>query len=489
MRKREHPDIMDIALPEDFINSTKAAFGDRLWAELASGLAAEAPVSIRLNPAKCRCDDVEITGSEGRVPWCEDGFYLKSRPNFTFDPMLHAGMYYVIEASSMFLDRVLRQYGGTAKTALDLCAAPGGKSTVARASLPADCLLVSNEPIRTRAQILAENMQKFGNADVIVTNNYPDDFKRSGLAFDVVIADVPCSGEGMFRKDAGAVKEWSLQNVEKCWRLQRGIVTDIWECLKPGGLLVYSTCTFNTKENEENVRFICKELGAEVLSVETSPDWHITGSLLGGFDRPVYRFLPGKTKGEGLFMAVMRKHGTEEEGQRTPKKTKDKHKGRKQGRGGTDASADTTWLTAPEKFDIVQAGDTFMAVPRAWKDVYATAAKTLKILSAGVVMGEAKGRDVVPSQALALSTSCNTSAFPTVGLDYRQALSYLRKEAVPLPEGTPRGYVLVTYKGVPIGFEKNIGNRANNLYPAEWKIKSTHTPETPNEIIRKKTTE
>ena len=177
----------------------------------------------------------------------------------------------------MFLDAVLRQYVKEPVTMLDLCAAPGGKSTVARTVLPQGSLLVSNEPIRKRAQILMENIQKFGHADVMVTNNYPHDYASSGLQFDVILADVPCSGEGMFRKDAEAIGEWSRQNVEKCWHLQREIVTDIWDCLRPGGLLIYSTCTFNALEDEENVRFIRDELGAEVLPVTVDPSWNITG--------------------------------------------------------------------------------------------------------------------------------------------------------------------------------------------------------------------
>lgn len=472
-------------LPEDFINNTKDALGNNLFETLCNGLEAETPVSIRLNPQKCNSDDVTIEGCSGRVPWCADGYYLKSRPNFTFDPMLHAGLYYVQEASSMFLDKVLRQYAGSPTAVLDLCAAPGGKSTVARSVLPEGCLLISNEPIRQRAQILAENIQKFGSPDVIVTNNYPDDFKRSGLTFDIIIADVPCSGEGMFRKDPEAIKEWNMQNVDKCWKLQRSIVESIWDNLKPGGLMVYSTCTFNTKEDEENVKYICEELGAELLTVETDTEWNITGSVLPGFDKPIYRFLPGLTKGEGLFMAVMRKDGDTDSEPHAPKKNNKKKKERNKPGTGKQILPDSSWLLNPENFDITDNNGRYTAIPKAWRSMYDMAAKSLKILSAGVPMGELKGKDIIPAHALALSTSLNLSTFATAELDYAQALSYLRKEAVALPDGTPRGYVIVKYKGIPLGFEKNIGNRANNLYPAEWKIKSQHTPEGLNEIIKK----
>lgn len=471
-------------LPEDFLTVTESVMGSELWHALLQGLADEAPVSVRINPLKCPADWLPAEGRAERVEWCEGGYYLSSRPNFTFDPLFHAGMYYVQEASSMFLDRVLRSYAADGPVMmLDLCAAPGGKSGVARAALPEGSLLVSNEPVARRASVLVENMAKLGHEDVMVTNNYPCDIGRSGLMFDVMLADVPCSGEGMFRKDPAAVGEWSLQNVEKCWRLQRSIVADAWPCLRRGGLFVYSTCTFNTKENEENVKYICEELGAEMLTVDVSGEWRITGSLLPDIAGPVYRFLPGVTRGEGLFMAVMRKTGGSESVCR--RKCDSGARGRKHAGKGAEAAACAKWLKRPEAFDTVNAGGVFLAIPKAWRGVYDTAVKSLKVVSAGVRLGEAKGKDVVPAQSLALSGMLADSAFPRVGLDYDTALSYLRKEAVALPTDAPRGYVVVTYRGVPLGFEKNIGNRANNLYPTEWKIKSSHTPEGNNELIKR----
>ena len=210
----------------------------------------------------------------------------------------------------MFLWQVLTSYllplTSKLSSALDLCAAPGGKSTLLRSLLPEDCMLVSNEPMRNRYQVLAENVQKWGYPNHAVTNLYPRDFVKSKQHFDLILCDVPCSGEGMFRKDPATIAEWSPKNVERCWQLQREIVCDAWKCLNDGGLLIYSTCTFNTKENEENVRWFMEELGAEVLSVPIKLEWNITGSLLEGFTEPVYRFIPGITRGEGLFMAIMR---------------------------------------------------------------------------------------------------------------------------------------------------------------------------------------
>lgn len=471
-------------LPEDFINQTKAFMDDGTWQVLSKELDSDPPVSIRINPTKgydVVCSDAIC---DGNVPWCSSGHYLKVRPAFTFDPLLHAGLYYVQEASSMFLETVLRQYVlARAVRMLDLCAAPGGKSTVARAMLPSGSLLVSNEPIRSRAQILSENMMKFGHQDIIVTNNYPQDFKNSGLMFDVILADVPCSGEGMFRKDVAARSEWSLQNVEKCWQLQRDIVTDAWDCLANGGIMVYSTCTFNVKEDEKNVRYIAEELGAEVLPVGIDERWGIKGSLLSDFDVPVYRFLPGFTRGEGLFMAVLRKRQNDEY-QECSHEAKKKKKERNNKEKDKGLSPDKDWLKHPDDFEIVRSGDSFTAIPKAWKDFYDRVSNRLKVLTAGIELGEIKGKDIIPAHSLVLAKEFNNEVFPQVELSYGDAISYLRKESVMLPAETPRGYVVVTFKGVPLGFVKNIGNRANNLYPTEWKIKSSHVPEAYGEIIR-----
>ena len=391
-------------LPEEFIRETRLVMGDDRLNRFMEAFNEEAPTSIRVNPTKHSIADGE------KVPWCQEGYYLEGRPQFTFDPLFHAGCYYVQEAASMFVTHVLRTFLSSLHSplnVLDMCAAPGGKSTAARSVLPEGSLLVSNEPVPTRAQILLENITKWGAPNCIVTNNYPRDFRKAKARFDVIICDVPCSGEGMFRKDPATIGEWSLQNVEKCWRLQREIVADAWECLNPGGIMIYSTCTFNTKENEENVRWMMEELGAEILEMPTQPEWNITGSLLEGFNAPVYRFIPGITRSEGLFLAVLRKKNVTEG-------------------------------TGP----IV----TF---------------QRLKVLKADLPEGE----------------------FPKVELTYQEALKYLRGEALVLPPDTPKGFVTVTYKGAPLGPVKNIGNRANNLYPKPWRIKTTHLPSEEIKII------
>lgn len=410
-------------LPQEFITYTSSLFGEERWQRYIDSFSTETPVSIRKNPFKqisadaVLPDSAPLTEIGDEVPWCRNAYYLNKRPDFTLDPLLHAGVYYVQEASSMFLDTVLQQYLHESPiTALDLCASPGGKSTLLRAALPKGSLLMCNEPDRRRANILMENMQKQGHPDVIVTNNFAEAYKKSRLVFDLILADVPCSGEGMFRKDEATIGEWSLANVMKCASLQRSIIEDIWQSLKPGGILIYSTCTFNVHENEENVRWICDELGAEVMPVNKKEEWNIVGSLLEGWNEPVSRFIPGTARGEGLFIAVIRK--------------------------GSD--------------DLVN-GKPDM--------------KALRILSDGHPVGVQKGKDIIPAHSEALLINTPHDKYPRVNLSYDDAIRYLRHEAIVLPPESPRGIVIVEYLRQPLGFVKNIGNRANNLYPQEWKIR------------------
>ena len=407
-------------LPEDFIRHTREIMGDELFNRFLDALDKEPPVSIRLNPLK-------LTGIEGgeQVPWCQYGFYLESRPQFTLDPRLHQGAYYVQEASSMFVHHVLSQWVTSAVTMLDLCAAPGGKTTCAIAALPKGSMIYANEPIHKRAQVLSENIQKWLSdtnekdlaTRVVTTNSYPKDYSNSNITFDVILCDVPCSGEGMFRKDPNAIKEWSTAKVRQCQQLQQSIVEDAWRCLRPGGLLIYSTCTLNTIENEQNIQWILDNFNCEVLPVSTSPEWHITGSLLKGFDQPVYRFIPGTSRGEGLFMAAIRK-GQEEGGKMIDKWSKKSN------------------LLPPAPCSLPPA---------------------LTILAPTFLNGLHEAADA-----------------PRIEIARPQAISYLRREAIALPPDTPRGIVMLTYEGNALGLAKNIGNRANNLYPKEWRIRTTY---------------
>lgn len=485
-------------LPDSFIQYTRRLMGDSLYTRFVGALDEDAPVSIRVNPLKSGSRRVVVPGAV-EVPWCDGGYYLPERPNFTFDPLLHAGCYYVQEASSMFVHHVLRCLVKSPVRMLDLCAAPGGKSTAAVSALPAGSFLISNEPVRVRANVLAENIMKWGAPDVAVTNNYPADYARSGLTFDVILCDVPCSGEGMFRKDEGAVAEWSPQNVERCSSLQREIVGEAWKCLRPGGLLIYSTCTFNAKENEENVAWIVDSLGGEPVSVPVEADWGIHGSLLEGFNAPVCRFIPGCTRGEGLFMAVVRKPAEQQE-ETLPSDTQEngediddsavlynkerRNKG-KNSKGKYDK--DKAAKNRRHAKDKGKCGERTSAGAAGLTVLYegrpsSTASTTASSRSAGSSSPARSGRgsDERPDHALALSAVPDSSAFQSVDVSYAQAVAYLRREAIVLPPDTPRGFVIVKYRGAALGFVKNVGNRANNLYPQEWKIKSTHVPDEPH---------
>lgn len=437
-------------LPADFYALMQQQWGSQIADELCTSLSDTLPsVSVRLNLAKSPLPSLP----NEKVPWCENGYYLAERPAFTYDPLLHAGAYYVQDASSMFLSHIVKQFVERPVVALDLCAAPGGKSTLLSGCLPGGSLLVSNEPMRQRAQVLAENMTKWGSPYSVVTQNFPADFTSFSQFFDLIVTDVPCSGEGMFRKDEQAVREWSLQNVELCWKRQRDILESVWPALKPGGLLVYSTCTFNHYEDEDNVQWIAEHLGAEVLTVPVEPDWKLFGQ---------YHFLPGYVCGEGQFMAVLRKNGT------PSGHTVRSEKGKP---AKSEPLALRQWVEGDFHFFLHK--DAYHAVPAEYASQVAMLRSRLNVLVAGVQLAVPKGRDWQPAHSLAMSTACRREVFPLAELSYEQALAYLRHESVQID--APKGYVLLTYMDQPLGFVKNLGNRANNLYPSEWRIRSGYT--------------
>ena len=473
-------------LPSSFIETMHSLTGSETELFLDS-LSKEPAVSVRFNPAK-KIDEFDA----GKiVPWATNAYYLEERPTFTFDPLFHAGYYYVQEASSMFVEQAIRQYiGDKTVRALDLCAAPGGKSTHLRSTISPDSLLVSNEMMRNRVQILAENMIKWGNPNVVVTNNEPADFTNLTHFFDVILTDVPCSGEGMFRKDEVAIKEWSPENVTLCWQRQQDIIEKIWPSLKPGGLLIYSTCTFNTKEDEENVKWICDEYGAEVLPLDIQEEWNITGNLLNDNDLPVYRFLPHRTHGEGFFLAVLRKPDEEQYSESYTLTTKSKKV--KDNKKKKEAAPVVTkdhlriaqeWIKNPADFTFKSEGNQIKAINRVYDADLESLKQQLRVIHSGICLGEVKGRDLIPDHSLAMSTLLGHDSFETCELTYEQAIAYLRKEAISLPETTSKGFILLTYRQTPLGFVKNIGQRANNLYPQEWRIRSGYLPENIKTVV------
>ena len=367
----------------------------------------------------------------------------------------------------MFLAHILKQYLTSPVTALDLCAAPGGKSTLALSMLPEGSMLIANEVVRQRANILAENIMKWGNPNCIVTNNNAEDFHAFADFFDLIICDAPCSGEGMFRKDHASIGEWSLSNVGTCWKRQRDIVKDIWHTLKEGGIFIYSTCTYNAHEDEENVQWIAENLGAEVLSCHPLEEWHLTETNT--------HFFPHKHRGEGFFISVLRK-GEVSCLQERPvtygkQQKRDKQKNKPLSKFPSELKEK---LVNPDDFTFFDSNGTFSAFPTAHTYILQQAKATLKVIHSGIELAVAKGKNIQPSHSLALSNCLNREAFCIAEVSHDQAIAYLRTEALQLPADTPTGHVLITYKGHPLGFAKNIGNRANNLYPAEWKIRSTY---------------
>ncbi len=450
-----------MALPKEFIN----ILGEILEADerdrLLNALQTEPQVSIRFNPLIPDAESLALQSLEcsadGRVPWAGNAVYLDHRPQFTLDPLIHMGCYYVQEASSMFLEQAVRKCVSGPVKALDLCAAPGGKSTLLASLLPEGSLLVSNEIQRGRAQILAENMTKWGRTGVMVTCNTPKQIGQSNLMFDLIAVDAPCSGEGMFRKDEGAVTDWSLQNVEMCALRQRQIIEDIWPALKPGGYLIYSTCTFNRHEDEDNVQWIIEQFGAEAIKIDTNPEWNIKASLTQD-NLPVYHFMQHRTRGEGFFLCLLRKpDGAFREIPQKPFKA-----------DPTVPAECRKWLN--DGYEYYVKGDSIYALPAPLASDMNQVSKELYALIPGIEVAVRKGHDWVPAHALAMSDALNTEAFNKVEITRKQALEYLHCDALRL-EDAPRGIVLLTYKGIPLGFAKNLGNRANNMYPQEWRIR------------------
>lgn len=424
--------------------------------QLCQALESEPVTSIRLND---KLDYLTFDADTEEVPWHEDGYYLSRRPQFTLDPLLHAGCYYVQEASSMFVGEVLQQYLKPESIVLDLCAAPGGKSTLISQFLGNEGLLVSNEVVRQRVFILSENIQKWGNGNTVVTHNPAADFgNKLPELFDCILVDAPCSGEGMFRKDEGAIAEWSIKNVQECAERQCDILDDVWDALKHGGILIYSTCTFNREENEKNAQWIADELGAEILPISHDPAWGITEG------KPGYHFYPHKTKGEGFYICAFRKRGVATGAFRIPKQ--------KNPVSETVEFKDImqSWLQHPEQWTIRQQDRFVVAYPVKYKQLIEFLNSQFICISTGFGIGELRGKTVVPQHALAMLKDVNKNAFNKVELTLDQALSYLRNEALTLPNAAT-GVVMVTYENVPLGFVKNVGNHCNNLYPKEWRIR------------------
>ena len=453
-----------VQIPVELIESIKGVTGFDESAFKAVHASGEQVTSMRINPNKITGGQIVSSLSTvncqlSTVPWCKHGYYLSQRPSFILDPLIHAGAYYVQEASSMFLWHVLEVLVNQEqhKVVLDLCAAPGGKSTLL-SSFFENGLVVSNEVIRSRANILQENVTKWGDENVVVTNNDSRDFNRLNGFFDVIVADVPCSGSGLFRKDPTAIEEWSPDNVNLCCQRQQRIMADIIPSLKQDGILVYSTCSYSVEEDEAILDWIVDTFHLEPLRVDTPGEWNIVETASPKHKANGYRFFPDKVKGEGFFIAAFKqvnevaeiKH---REGSLSMATSREQ--------GSLSAFVDLTMSLSAFK-----QGEHFNIFPSEFLGPLKVLLNNLYIKQAGIAAGSFKGKSFVPEHALALSNLQHH--FPKVSLDKDEALSYLRKQDIKPP--APQGWCVLTYEHLGLGWIKNLPNRTNNYYPSEWRI-------------------
>ena len=450
-------------MPPDFLNRIQSQFPSD-FDQFVTSVDQPAAVSLRVNSQKFAIPEV----SE-RVPWCETGIFLNERPSFTLDPIFHSGAYYVQEASSMFVEQAFRQIEHEkGRVVLDLCAAPGGKSTHLLSLVDPDDLLVSNEVIRSRVSVLDENLRKWGHQNVVVTSNDPSNFSELEGLFDVILVDAPCSGEGLFRRDASAIQQWSVENTNLCATRQRRILADIWPSLKKGGYLIYSTCTFNPEENEENLKWLAKNNAIESIRIPLQENWNVdeieTNGLFG------YRFLPHKVKGEGFFLTLIRKN---EGAESYPVSRKAKTKLEKMPKQFAEIR---NWLTSSISEFFVKS-EFIIAFPENHISTLNALSEQLRIISFGLPVAQFKKNDLLPEHTFALSIDRNPVVFESVEVDLKTALLFQKKEEIRV-SSTTKGWLLVQFQGVPLGFVKNLGNRANNYFPKEWRIRMA-LPEIP----------
>ena len=443
-------------LPKEFLDRVKNQnYID--FKGLTEALESPSPVSIRVNTFKWN----KKPGLSPPVPWCRDGYYLKTRPSFTADPLFHSGCYYPQEASSMFLEQAFNQLvtrNGYIRV-LDLCGAPGGKSTHLSSLIGDNGLLVANESIGKRAGVLAENITKWGIGNAIVTNNDPAAFSSLKNYFDLILIDAPCSGEGMF-SDQVARSEWSPGNAALCTERQRRIVTDAWPSLKENGLLIYSTCTFNPAENEENIKWLSEKTGASSVKLDISKYSGVNELIFKGITG--YSFYPGKIKGEGLFISVVRKTDSLPGNfNRFLKKSDNQLTANDKKIAGNLINTSLNKLYRHN--DIVYD----LSLP---DEEYQTLKNYLRIIKGGAALFKIRNDDFTPLHDLALSCKIKKGAFPSAETDYKQSISFLKKENLILQD-TEKGWILLNFRSVNLGFAKNIGSRINNYFPVERRIR------------------
>lgn len=449
---------MSSKLPPAFIRSLIEHYNIEEEEFISSHESGEQLTSVRINPFK----PSKLFKSEEQVPWCENGRYLKERPSFTADPLFHAGCYYVQEASSMFLEQVLKHSIDLSENlrVLDLCAAPGGKSTLISSLLNKNSLLLANEIIKTRVPVLCDNLSKWGPENTYVSNNDPKDFKRLEGYFDVIVADAPCSGSGMFRKDPAAINEWSESAVELCSQRQKRILADVYPALKQNGTLIYSTCSYSKQENEEISDWLCEEFDLSPIQIPLKPEWGIIETLSDKHKCFGYRFYPHKVKGEGFFIAAFRKNQV----------TASPHIKRAKENSVNQKSEDLIrkWIKSSEELRIINLNDEYFAIPARHEADLQYLQSNLYLKKSGVRIGKIMGKDLVPNHELAISLIAG-SELPKLNLTREQSIAYLKRDELRI-ETHIRGWAMMCFEGHPLGWAKILDNRLNNYFPKEIRI-------------------
>ena len=450
---------MRTPLPERFVETMRQTLGEDAE-KLFAALDTEPAVSVRLNPAKpAECFDGEAVG------WCKWGKYLAERPQFTLDPLLHGGAYYVQEASSQFVAHLLANHDMEGKRVLDMCAAPGGKTTIYSTLVGRKGLVVANDISHSRAMALADNVQRWGMGNVVVTCNEPTHIGAFTHWFDVVAVDAPCSGEGMFRKMDEARSEWTPSSPDVCAERQREILAEAWRVLRPGGTLIYSTCTFNPTEDEGIVEWLMSEYGEELESadrVATEEEWGVVRSDVGVFQ--CFHFYPHKARGEGFFAAVARKcDGTV---RRSMPKARRKLFSQC---AKADVKELSRWVDDASEHSFMLVGEDIYAYNSAVAEAVVTLSENLSVVYSGVAMGRIFKQKLKPEHPLALYVGLNRDVVPIVDVSLEDALDYLRRNDIAASQ-FEEGINVVGYKGTPIGFVKRIGARCNNMYPKDLRI-------------------
>jgi 16S rRNA C967 or C1407 C5-methylase (RsmB/RsmF family)/NOL1/NOP2/fmu family ribosome biogenesis protein len=449
---------LSLKLPSSLLHTIPSAINID-WQQLQLAHEQAAVNSVRINPGKC----TDQFNGEENIPWCMNGKYLSQRPSFTFDPLFHAGTYYVQEASSMFLEYALKQVVdfNAQLQVLDLCAAPGGKSTHVASLINEDSLLISNEVIGTRVNILTENMSKWGYDNTWVSNNDPAHFKRVPHFFDVVLVDAPCSGSGLFRKIPAYCNEWNMDLVALCAQRQKRILHDMYDTLAQNGVLVYMTCSLSSDENEDMVDFIMEQFEVEsckVSGVEAMGIVETQSEIRQGYG---YRFLPHLLKGEGFFLAVFRKKDGEE-----------KEVLKVSSRVSKDSAILSAFIDQTDYFSFLQ-NENVIAMRRSHQDIFNYLNTRIKIVKKGILLGKQLPKELIPSHELALYKNCIYKE-RTVSLELQEAVAYLKKEPLH-PDLAAKGWYLVCYQQFAIGWLKNLGNRINNYYPSNNRILSQNS--------------